>query len=102
VCATGSANRDETRYVDPTVWDLDRTGPAHMAFGTGRHQCLGMHLARLELRVGLEAVVQRLAGLRLDDRAGSVHIEGMAFRSPPSLPVVFDAVVPAPAVAGSA
>ena len=102
VCATGSANRDETRYADPTRWDLDRAEPAHIAFGTGRHQCLGMHLARMELRVGLEAVVQRLAGLRLDDTAGPVHIEGLAFRSPPSLPVVFDTVVPAPAPAPAA
>ncbi len=100
VCATGSANRDERRYDDPTRWDLDRTGPSHIAFGTGRHQCLGMHLARLELGIGLNAVVQRLAGLRLDESAGAVGIEGLAFRSPPHLPVLFDEVLPvaAPAV----
>ncbi|HTZ09009.1 MAG TPA: cytochrome P450 [Acidimicrobiales bacterium] len=97
VCATGSANRDETRYDRPDVWDLDRTGPAHIAFGTGRHQCLGMHLARMELRVGLGAVIERLRGLRLDPEAGPVHVEGMAFRSPPRLPVRFDGVAPGPA-----
>jgi len=53
VCATGSANHDETRYGDGEDWDIGRAGPGHLAFGTGRHQCLGMHLARLELRVGL-------------------------------------------------
>ncbi|HUI03327.1 MAG TPA: cytochrome P450 [Acidimicrobiales bacterium] len=100
VCATGSANRDETRYRDPATWDLDRRGPAHIAFGTGRHQCLGMHLARLELRVGLGALLDRLVGLRLDPEAEPVRVEGMAFRSPPCLPVVFDAVGPAP-VAGA-
>ncbi|HVA04299.1 MAG TPA: cytochrome P450 [Acidimicrobiales bacterium] len=106
VCATGSANRDESRYTDPETWDLDRHGPAHIAFGTGRHQCLGMHLARMELRIGLGALLQRLEGLRFDDGAAAteseaegkppVRIEGLAFRSPPHLPVVFDSVRPGP------
>jgi cytochrome P450 len=97
VCATGSANRDESRYTDPETWDLDRHEPAHIAFGTGRHRCLGMHLARMELRIGLGALLHRLVGLRFDDDAapGGAHparIEGLAFRSPPQLPVVFDSV----------
>jgi cytochrome P450 len=89
-CSTGSANRDEGRYQDPSVWDIDRQGPPHLAFGTGRHQCLGMHLARLELRVGLNAVLDRLPNLRLDCGAEDVTVEGFAFRSPPRLPVRFD------------
>ena len=109
VCATGSANRDESRYTDPDQWDLDRHEPGHIAFGTGRHQCLGMHLARMELRIGLGALLERLEGLRFDDGstsaagAGAVtrgqsptRIEGLAFRSPPHLPVVFDSVRPGP------
>jgi cytochrome P450 len=103
VCATGSANRDESRYSDPDQWDLDRRDPPHIAFGTGRHQCLGMHLARLELRIGLGALLERLSGLRFADtdkagnvRPGAVRIEGFAFRSPPQLPVVFDVVEPGP------
>jgi cytochrome P450 len=102
VCATGSANRDESRYRDPDQWDLDRHEPAHIAFGTGRHQCLGMHLARMELGIGLGALLERLEGLRFDD-AGvpggggpPVRIEGLAFRSPPTLPVLFDSVRPGP------
>jgi cytochrome P450 len=94
VCATGSANRDELRYTHPDQWDVDRDEPPHIAFGTGRHQCLGMHLARMELRIGLGALLARLPGLRLGDE--DVHIEGVAFRSPPRLPVVFDAVLPGP------
>jgi len=90
VCATGSANHDETRYDNPEVWDLERPPAAHLAFGTGHHQCLGMHLARLELRVGLTALLDRLPGLRLDPSAGPVHVEGLAFRSPPRLCVLFD------------
>jgi cytochrome P450 len=91
VCATGSANHDETRWDDAEDWDIDRTPQAHLAFGTGRHQCLGMHLARLELRVGLGAILDRLPGLRLDPEAEPVVIEGLAFRSPPRLDVLFDA-----------
>lgn len=91
VCATGSANHDETRWDDSEDWDIDRTPQAHLAFGTGRHQCLGMHLARLELRVGLGAILDRLPGLRLDPEAEPVAIEGLAFRSPPRLDVLFDA-----------
>jgi cytochrome P450 len=101
VCATGSANRDESRYTDPDRWDLDRHDPGHIAFGTGRHQCLGMHLARMELRIGLGALLERLEGLRFDDAATAggetpARIEGFAFRSPPHLPVVFDSVRAAP------
>jgi cytochrome P450 len=91
VCATGSANHDETRYDNAEEWDLDRPAVAHLAFGTGRHQCLGMHLARMELRVGLAAILDRLPGLHLDPAADPVTVEGLAFRSPPRLPVVFDA-----------
>ena len=90
VVATGSANHDEARFPDGEHWDLGRAEPGHLAFGTGRHQCLGMHLARLELRVGLAAILDRLPGLRLDPEAAAVTIEGLAFRSPPTLPVLFD------------
>jgi cytochrome P450 len=90
VCATGSANHDETRFDNAETWDVDRPAAPHLAFGTGRHQCLGMHLARLELRVGLTAILDRLPGLRLDPSADPPHIEGLAFRSPTRLDVLFD------------
>jgi cytochrome P450 len=88
---TGSSNRDETRWDDADEWELGRPVQHHLAFGTGPHQCLGMHLARLELRVGLNAILDRLPGLRLDpDGAESAVIEGYAFRGPRALPVMFD------------
>ncbi|MGO9342902.1 MAG: cytochrome P450 [Acidimicrobiales bacterium] len=90
ICCTGSANHDESRYEDPERFDPDRDPKPHIAFGTGRHQCLGMHLARLELRVGVSAVLDRLPNLRLDPDAQPPRIEGIPFRSPTSLPVVFD------------
>jgi cytochrome P450 len=90
---TGSANRDETRWDDADDWRLDRPVQHHLAFGTGPHQCLGMHLARLELRVGLGTILDRLPGLRLDpEGAADAVVEGYAFRGPRALPVLFDPV----------
>jgi cytochrome P450 len=90
---TGSANHDEERWDDAGAWRLGRPVQHHLAFGTGQHQCLGMHLARLELRVGLDTILDRLPNLRLDPDADldEMVIEGYAFRGPRSLPVLFDA-----------
>jgi cytochrome P450 len=88
----GSSNRDESHYENPDEWDPHRAPKPHMAFGTGIHQCLGMHLARLELRVGLDAVLTRLPNLRADPAFPPPDIRGLPFRSPPALHVLFDAV----------
>jgi cytochrome P450 len=90
---TSSANRDAAHTDHPDEFDIDRPLAHHLYFGTGRHQCLGMHLARLELRIGLGAILERLPGLRLDPDAPAPVIEGFAFRSPASIPVRFE---PAP------
>lgn len=87
---TASASHDESRWDDPQRWDLDREPKAHMAFGTGAHQCLGMHLARLEIEVGINAILDRLQGLRLDPDAAPPEIRGYAFRGPAELGVLFD------------
>jgi cytochrome P450 len=87
---TGSANHDEGRYEHPAAFDLDRPVQNHLAFGTGQHQCLGMHLARLELRVGLDLILDRLPNLRLDPDEPPPVIAGTAFRGPMTLPVLFD------------
>ncbi|MBA2327680.1 MAG: cytochrome P450 [Actinobacteria bacterium] len=87
---TGSADRDDSRFVDADEWRLDRPSAHHLAFGTGPHQCLGMHLARLELRIGLDAILERLPNLRLDPDAPAPVIEGYAFRGPNALPALFD------------
>jgi cytochrome P450 len=87
---TASANHDDARWDDAEEWKLGRPVQHHLAFGTGPHQCLGMHLARLELRVGLNRILDRLPDLRFDPElsAGAV-IEGYAFRGPSALPVLF-------------
>jgi cytochrome P450 len=82
-----SANRDDTHYPDPDTWDLDRHAEDHLSFGFGRHHCLGYHLARLEARLALDAILDRLPGLRLDPDAPPPQIQGLAFRSPKTLRV---------------
>jgi cytochrome P450 len=87
---TASANHDESRYPHPEDFDLDRPAQNHITFGTGQHQCLGMHLARMEMKVGLEAILDRLPNLRLDPDAPEPVIQGLAFRGPVSINVQFD------------
>ncbi len=59
----GCANRDERRYSDPDRFDITREARDHLAWGTGPHMCAGMHLARIEMEVLLEALVE--AGVNL-------------------------------------
>jgi cytochrome P450 len=84
----GGANRDERRYTNPDAFDLFRRAQQHVGFGFGVHMCLGMHLARMEARVAVNALLDRFEDIRLDMTVGDdPHIHGLAFRSPTSLPV---------------
>jgi cytochrome P450 len=60
----------------------------HIAFSVGEHFCLGVHLARAELRVGFEVLLERLPGLRLIE---SPVLVGAAVRGPSSVRVAWDA-----------
>jgi len=89
----GGANRDPARHPEPDRFDIFRDPRQHVAFGAGPHLCLGQHLARLETKIALEAVFDRLPNVRLDSEAAAAddaHIHGLTFRSPTSLPVLFD------------
>ena len=84
----GAANRDPERWAEPDRFDLDRDTTGHLGFGFGIHFCLGSHLARLESRIGLEAIVTRLANLRL---VGPVARDANPIlRGPASLPLSFE------------
>ena len=63
--AQGAANRDPDVFADPDELDITRTPNRHVAFGFGLHHCLGNFLARLEATIAIEAIVQRLPGLRI-------------------------------------
>ncbi len=64
-----SANRDEDVFDDPFTFDITRTPNDHVAFGFGTHFCLGNSLARLELRVMFERLLDRLPDLELVEEA---------------------------------
>jgi cytochrome P450 len=87
--SVAAANRDPARYPDPDRFDPTRKNIAHLTFGGGPHLCLGMHLARMEGTVAINALLDRLPDLRLDPSAPAPHVVGVAFRSPASLPVEF-------------
>ncbi|QSE88157.1 cytochrome P450 [Rhodococcus pseudokoreensis] len=61
-----AANHDPAAFSDPEAVDLDRNRAKSVAFGWGVHRCLGLHLARLILRVEVEAVFDLLPGYRID------------------------------------
>ncbi|MBI1817592.1 MAG: cytochrome P450 [Deltaproteobacteria bacterium] len=86
----GPANRDEEHYPDPDRFDIHRHADDHLSFGLGKHFCLGYHLARLEVLTAMRAVLDRLPNVRLDPAQES-YIQGVSFRSPNRLPVLFDA-----------
>ncbi|MEV2278715.1 cytochrome P450 [Nocardiopsis sp. NPDC049922] len=85
-----SAGRDPERYDDPDAFDPGR-GESHLTFGHGAHFCVGARLARMEVRVAVEAVLDRLPGLRL-----AVPVEELRWWPSPimhglfALPVRFD------------
>ena len=83
-----AANRDPSRWDRPDEFDIHREQKQHMAFAFGPHMCLGMHLARMETTVAINALLD-LPNLRLDPDAEDVHVSGLAFRAPAALPVLF-------------
>ena len=60
-----SANRDETVFADADQFRIDRRPNPHLAFGLGRHHCIGAHLARLEMRALLTTLLPRLEQVEL-------------------------------------
>jgi cytochrome P450 len=64
-CPSPAANRDPEHFPEPHELVFDRSPNRHMGFGLGPHRCLGIHLARRELRVALQAFHRRLPDYRL-------------------------------------
>ncbi|UXX91910.1 cytochrome P450 [Streptomyces sp. AD2-2] len=90
VSLTG-ANRDPAVFTDPDRFDVRRENARlQLAFAHGPHYCLAAHLARLETRIALRHLLDRLPALRLDpDHPTAPH--GLVFRKPPTLHVLWDA-----------
>jgi cytochrome P450 len=72
---TKAANYDETVFADPERFDLRRSPNKHLGFGVGAHFCLGAPLARLELRIALNLLLERLPQLRRDPSVAVEHVD---------------------------
>jgi cytochrome P450 len=83
-----SANRDPAEFPDADKVIIDRKDNRHLAFGAGPHRCLGSHLARQELLIGLQAWHERIPNYRLDpdititEHGGQVGLD--------NLPLIWD------------
>lgn len=60
-----SGNRDEDAFDAPFEFRADRRSNRHVAFGYGAHQCLGMHLARMEMAIFFEELLPRIKSIEL-------------------------------------
>ncbi|MBB5896216.1 cytochrome P450 [Kutzneria kofuensis] len=88
-----AANHDPAHFADPDRLDLERGGGSHIGFGHGVHHCLGVSLARMEARIGIGTLLDRLPELRLAVAADELHRLPAAspFRGLLELPVRFTA-----------
>jgi cytochrome P450 len=85
----GAANHDPARWDHPEEFDPHRPPKPNLGFAGGPHVCLGMHVARAEMWVAMNAVLDRLPNLRLDPDAPNARIIGLEHRGPNGIPVVF-------------
>lgn len=86
----GAANRDPEIYDDPDAFNIHRKRQSHYSFSRGAHLCVGQHLARVEMTRALNAIIDKLPGLRLDPDKPAPEIRGLMMRVPASIHVRFD------------
>ncbi|OIJ94533.1 cytochrome P450 [Streptomyces colonosanans] len=84
-----SANRDGSVFTDAARLDLCRADNPHLAFGRGPHNCIGAHLARAELTVGIEVLSDRFPRLRPADGQQPLWNDQSVTKSPLTLPVTW-------------
>lgn len=87
LCLAASGNFDPDKYDDPRTFRLDRAQNNHMTFVAGPHRCLGIHLARYELRIALGEFFNRIPPFRLKPGADCVAMPGLV--GAPHVPLVW-------------
>jgi cytochrome P450 len=89
--ATTAANRDPDAFPNPDEFDLGRRTTGSLTFGLGTHYCVGALLAKAEMAVALDVLVERLPNLRAGNGfSEESRVQGAVLRGPNTLPVVFD------------
>ncbi|WP_432002403.1 cytochrome P450 [Streptomyces sioyaensis] len=89
-CNMSSANRDSSTFPAPDDMDLGRSPNPHLTFGAGPHSCLGQSLARTELQVTLETLLDRLPNLRLAVPVDQLQkVDGLSVGGLCTLPVAW-------------
>jgi len=89
--STGMANRDESRWENPHEFNIHRPPQRHFAFGFGPHICIGQHVARMELTMALNELLDRLPSVRLNTEKPAPAIRGFTARSADAVHVRFEA-----------
>ncbi|MFZ7759319.1 cytochrome P450 family protein [Bacillus thuringiensis] len=90
VIALASANRDETVFENPEVFDITRENNRHIAFGHGSHFCLGAPLARLEAKIAITTLFNRMPELKIKGNREEIKWQGnYLMRSLEELPLTF-------------
>jgi cytochrome P450 len=90
IVSIAAANRDPAVFERPDSYEPARSNARlHLAFAHGPHVCIGMHLARLEARSGIERLLGRFPRLRLDPSGDGATPRGLVFRKPSSLRAVW-------------
>jgi len=103
LAAIASANRDESRFVNPDRLDITREPNKHLAFGLGIHFCLGASLARLEGQMAINTLLARTRDLQLSVDPSTLRWRsGLVLRGLKALPVSFTTEAPTVARSGAA
>lgn len=89
-CIVSSANRDEEVFENSERFDIDRKLKPSFGFGFGPHMCIGQFIAKVELAVAVNTILDLLPNLRLDPDMPKPKIVGAQLRGPHVLHVIWD------------
>jgi len=88
----GSGNDDETYFPEPRKFDIERQNIGrHVAFGGGPHRCIGLALARMEIKVAAREIVRQMKNIKLAIPQEDIHyLRTVATRTIESLPITYE------------